>query len=216
MSDRSVRTTASSAFPARRRVSGLGTTDSCLSAAAPRLIRRLMSRAIEKCRSVATGVRRRHDRRDHRFLDLRGRRNAGARVAAARAAGMIAMFMPCALALVLFSPPWEVNVAPRVLAALGCWIVRTLSAPGSSSEPTQPPGRSISFARIEVLVVALLREQAAEQRANRAHELHQDTHRTRSSVGRNAPMLPPSKFRLSKLGGANLVGLLRRSCLAVS
>jgi hypothetical protein len=71
-------------------------------------------------------------------------------------------------------------VAPSVhRTAPKCCLVRDVNALGGSSEPTQPPRRPTPFARLEALVVALLREQHASEPTNRAAELSHDINHKR-------------------------------------
>ena len=76
--------------------------------------------------------------------------------------------------------PAQGYVAPSVhRAAPKCCLVRDVNALGRSSEPTQSPRRPTPFARLEALVVALLREQDASEPANRAAEPSHDINHKR-------------------------------------
>ena len=81
------------------------------------------------------------------------------------------------------SHPWRCTakalVGRRLRRPRKCCPVREVNAFGGSSEPTQPPRRPTPFARLEALVVALLREQHASEPANRAAELSHDINRKR-------------------------------------
>ena len=88
-------------------------------------------------------------------------------------------------------------VAPSVHRGAPNAVSSETSTLGGSSEPTQSPRRPSPFARLEALVVALLREQHASEPANRAAELSHDINHKRPA------RLPNDRF--GDHGGATRV-----------